>query len=435
MSSGSGRLEARRGAQRAWRKIFLMAIRKRILKRGTDWGYIFEGPRSTGTKRRLVAKWGFSTKKAAQDAEASRRVEERDREEAQQLARTKPRPRTLGELLAEFLEEHAQRNLAPKTVERYREMVPYLSEELRARPINEVTALELNREWNRLRDSGGHRRGTGAARPLSSKTVRNIAGLVSSAFGQGIFWGLCVANPTRDSRPPRNRRREPIALSIEQQNLLLEGSGHWQLPAILEVSAGTGARRGEVLALRWSDVHEESVFIGRSLSQAGNDLAFKEPKNGKFREIALGLGTLRALAAHRSRQEEFRKQFGSAYQARLDLVFANHDGTPLRPNSLSGSVSNLRKKLKLPPGASLHTLRHTHASQLLAAGVELPVVSARLGHSNVYVTATVYSHALKGRDEEAVKKLEVFYERAAIQRKGVQKVTAFQASPRKVVRQ
>ena len=396
-----------------------MSIRKRILKSSTDWGYIFEGPRTAEGKRSTPAKWGFSTKKAAQEAEATRRVEERDRAEARELARSKPRPRTLGELLAEFLEEHAQRNLAPKTVERYREMVPYLSEELRARPISEVTALELNREWNRLRESGGHRRGTGAARPLSAKTVRNIAGLVSSAFGQGIFWGLCMANPTRDSRPPKAKRKEPIALSIDQQNILFEGSGHWQIPTILEVSAGTGARRGEVLALRWSDVHEESVFIGRSLSQAGDDLVFKEPKNGKFREIALTGSTLQALAAHRSRQKEFRKQFGSAYQVGLDLVFANHDGTPLRPNSISASVSNLRKKLKLPAGASLHTLRHTHATHLLAAGVELPVVSARLGHSNVYVTATVYSHAMKGSDQAAVKKLEAFRGRAVNPRKDV----------------
>lgn len=395
-----------------------MAIRKRILKRGTDWGYIFEGPRPVAGKRQLVAKWGFSTRKAAQEAEASRRVEERDRQEAAQLARSKPRPRTLGELLSEFLEEHAQRNLAPKTVERYREMVPYLSEDLRARPLGEITALDLNREWNRLRESGGHRRG-GAVRPLSAKTVRNIAGLVSSAFGQGIFWGLCLANPARDSRPPRTKRKEHVPLSIEQQNLLLEGSGHWQLPTILETSAGTGARRGEVLALRWSDVHEESVFIGRSLSQAEGELVFKEPKNGKFREIAIAPALLKVLAAHRAKQSAFRKQFGGEYEAGFNLVFANHDGTPLRPNSISASVSNLRKKLKLPAGASLHTLRHTHATYLLAAGVELPVVSERLGHSNIYVTATVYAHAMKDGDREAVKKLEAFQNRAATRRKDV----------------
>ena len=82
------------------------------------------------------------------------------------------------------------------------------------------------------------------------------------------------------------------------------------------------------------------------------------------------------------------------------------------PDSISASVSALFKKLKLPKGASLHTLRHSHGSHLLAAGMELPAVSERLGHSSVYVTATVYSHRIKGRDEEAARRWEEFQRRS-----------------------
>jgi hypothetical protein len=84
-------------------------------------------------------------------------------------------------------------------------------------------------------------------------------------------------------------------------------------------------------------------------------------------------------------------QFGRDYRADLDLIFANPDGTPLKPTSASATFSLLLRKLKLPKGASLHSLRHTHRSHLLAAEMELPAVSARLGHSSPFVTATIYT--------------------------------------------
>ncbi|MCU1329349.1 MAG: integrase, partial [Bryobacterales bacterium] len=251
-----------------------------------------------------------------------------------------------------------------------------------------------------------------AARPLGAKTVRNIAGVVSSAFAKGLKWGIVESNPVHNSDLPKARKKEGQAFSTTQQELLLAASAiHWALPVILELSAGTGARRGEVLALRWSDIQAGKAFISRSLTQTKEGLFFKRPKNEKARVIALPTSTKAMLAEHRVRQEAFSLQFGDDYKADLDLIIANPDGTPLKPDSISGTVSNLFRRLKLPKGTSLHTLRHTHGSHLLAAGMELPAVSARLGHSNPFVTATIYSHMLTGRDEEAAKKWEEYQKR------------------------
>jgi integrase len=82
--------------------------------------------------------------------------------------------------------------------------------------------------------------------------------------------------------------------------------------------------------------------------------------------------------------------------------------SPLKPDTVSASVSLLFRSLKLPKGASLHTLRHTHGSHLLAAGVPLTDVSKRLGHVNPHVTATVYAHTLPGRDDLAADAWEKF---------------------------
>ena len=91
--------------------------------------------------------------------------------------------------------------------------------------------------------------------------------------------------------------------------------------------------------------------------------------------------------------------FGPDYRQDLNLVFCSPEGDYLKPDSVSSKCSLIAKKAGMK-SVSLHTLRHSHGSLLLSAGVPLPVVSKRLGHSSPHVTAMIYSHALP-RDEEA----------------------------------
>jgi integrase len=263
---------------------------------------------------------------------------------------------------------------------------------------------------------------------MSAKTVRNIAGVVSSAFGRAVKWGLVAVNPATASEPPRLPRRRGVALTTAQQDLLVQAaSGPWCLSVFLELDAALGARRGELLALRWSDIENGRAVIGRSLSQTFRTvetpegkmvkvhdvLTFKGTKTEEVRVLGLPASTLAALEAHRRQQDALRQQFGRNYRSDLDLIFANPDGTPLRPDSISAAVSALFKRLKIPKpkGAALHLLRHSHGSHMLANGVPLPVVSARLGHSSVRVTAEVYAHAIHGQDDEAVRSWEEFQQR------------------------
>lgn len=233
-----------------------------------------------------------------------------------------PVPKTLASLLQEFIAEHAENKLAAKTVERYREQTGYLSPELLAMPLPEIGALHLAREWNRLLERGGHHRRTKAPRPLSAKTVRNIAGVVSSAFARAVKWSLVQSNPVPLSEPPVPRKKDGMALTPVQQRLVVDAStGCWCLPVFLELSAATGARRGEILALRWADLQGRELFIARSLSQTKQGLAFKGTKTGKVRPVALPESTIAILDAHRGAQAKFRAQFGPDYRSDLDLIF------------------------------------------------------------------------------------------------------------------
>jgi integrase len=133
------------------------------------------------------------------------------------------------------------------------------------------------------------------------------------------------------------------------------------------------------------------IFIDRSLCQTKEGLLFKGTKTDEPRKVGMPPSLLTCLEAHRLRQDEFRRQFGPAYRSDLDLIFANPDGSPLMPNSVTSTVSRLCRRLALTKGASLPVLQHSHASLLLANGVYLATVSERLGHSSVRTTADMYS--------------------------------------------
>lgn len=402
-----------------------MPVHKRKRHGKVSWYYKFDLPGSTRGDRTIIREYGFATKQAAIDAEAERRIEEQKK--AEQAKAGSPvaaaLPKTLAMLLEEFFRQHVDEKLAPKTIERYHEQAAMLDSGLLAMPITEITPLHLNREWKRLLESGGHHRHTRAPRPLSKKTVRNVAGVVSSAFARAIKWGLVSVNPVTNSEPPVPAKRKGTAITTAQQDLLIESaSGPWCMSAYLKVDAALGARRGEVLALRWSDIMNGRVTIARSLSQTKEGLTFKSTKTEDVRVVGLPPSALLELELHHERQDEFRRQYGPDYRADLDLVFANPDGSPLKPDSISATVSALFKRLKIPKpkGAALHLLRHTHGSHMLANGVPLPVVSQRLGHSSVRTTADIYAHAIHGQDDEAVQRWEEYQEQNRVAKGDVQ---------------
>ena len=162
---------------------------------------------------------------------------------------------------------------------------------------------------------------------MSGKTVRNIAGVVSSAFSRAIKWGLATINPVTNSEPPKVKKHHGIAFTPSQQRMLIEAAtSPWCLRTYLEVVAATGCRRGQVLALRWSDIQDGRAMVGRSLTQTRELLEFKGTKTDEPRAITLPTSAISALDAHRRRQNEFRLQFGADYRADLDLIFANPDG-------------------------------------------------------------------------------------------------------------
>lgn len=165
-------------------------------------------------------------------------------------------------------------------------------------------------------------------------------------------------------------------------------------------------RRGEILALCWSDIDLDArvLTVHSSLSSPikGKGPQFTEPKTSKSRRtIALPDQTIAELKAHRSRQGAQRLLLGSAYRDD-GLVFAEADGTPFNPNKISSRWLEFRRESKV--NARFHDLRHTHATLLLKDGIPLKVVSDRLGHSTAVLTLDTYGHVLPGMDAAAAER-------------------------------
>jgi integrase len=180
------------------------------------------------------------------------------------------------------------------------------------------------------------------------------------------------------------------------------------------VGLSTGMRRGEVYALRWKnvDLHKGLLRVVESLEQTKSGLIFKTPKSAKGRRsIALSPVVVQELRRHKREQIKHRLALGPVYQNN-DLVFPRADGTPWPPDQVSTLFRQLVRGTALE-WANLHTLRHTHATELLREGIHPKVVSERLGHSTVALTLDVYSHVMPSMQDDAARALDATL-RAAI---------------------
>jgi integrase len=162
----------------------------------------------------------------------------------------------------------------------------------------------------------------------------------------------------------------------------------------------TGMRRGEMLALRWRDVSLDGaeLTVQQSLEQTKEGLRFKPPKTKHARRtISLPAFAVAALRAHKIAQAQERLSLGLGRDDDDALVFRRPDGTPMRPDMVSSEWRKMVVSAKLPK-VSLHALRHTHASQLIASGMDVLTISRRLGHGAPSITLDVYSHLFKPSD-------------------------------------
>ena len=175
------------------------------------------------------------------------------------------------------------------------------------------------------------------------------------------------------------------------------------LTSLIYAAATTGARRGELCGLRWTDVDFETatLTISRSISDAGRMVAVKDTKTHQARRMALDTGTIAVLRRHKDWAEE-RATFAGLALSPTSYVWSQafDCSEPYRPDRVTGSFWSLRDRLALRH-LTFHALRHFSATTLAAHGVGVRTIAGRLGHANPGITLRTYAHFLDVADREA----------------------------------
>lgn len=384
---------------------------KRKLHSGAvTWAYSVDVGRGADGGRIRQFKSGFARKS---EAESALRILLAEKDHSADIGQADPQ--TFAAFTQTWFTEYGVRKCSPKTLERYRQLAGYVTPHLGGVKLQDLTALTLERVLLRLRDSGGRDRLTKKERPLSPMTVHHIAAVLNVILRKAVKLKLLKANPMEGVELPSVPRREARVLDPEKVTWYLDVARSHGLYELLMFAAGTGCRRGEMLAITWQDVDlmNGAARISKSLEQTAAGFRVKSTKTERTRTLSLPRSLCELLRFHREAQEQNRRMFGPDYRTDLDLVFCGPDGEYLNPNNVSSKACVIARQAGLGKGVSMHTLRHSHASQLLAAGVALPTVSKRLGHTDVHTTATIYSHSLPKDDLTAAELWDASFQKSA----------------------
>jgi len=303
--------------------------------------------------------------------------------------------------------------VSPKSHERYSEIVlNFLVPELGAVPIGKVTPSHIQAAYTKWATQG---RRDGKPGGLSPRTRGHLHRILKAALGRAVEMQLIPRNPADafKKRLPKVERREMTTLSAEQSARLLEAlkptRSYW--PVLLALA--TGIRRGEILALRWRNVDLEhgTVRVVESLEQTRAGLRFKAPKTEKTRGITLPSFAVEELRRLKRHQAEELLALGVRQNGET-LLCPRADGRPRQPRSLTHEFTRLICRIKDLPKVRFHDLRHSHATQLLSAGVHPKIAQERLGHSTITTTIDLYSHVTKTMQEDAAVQLDSLFRRA-----------------------
>jgi len=305
-----------------------------------------------------------------------------------------PSSETVRDFVERWLRDWADDNVSNKTWTRYAQLLrKFLCSEFGTLPIQKLQPTHLQTLYTAMARDG-----------LAPRTRLSLHRVVHTMLKHAMQWGVVARNVASAIAAPRVRAQEVEILSPAQVATVLDTLRDKPLYPIVAVLLGTGLRRSEVLALRWQDVDLDggTLQVEQALEQTQRGgLVFRPPKTQHGRRmVTLAPSTINVLRTHWKSQQEHRLFFGLGKSPADALVFTSWDGSPYLPSTLTLQWRRAMKRAGLK--ATLHSLRHTHASTLITAGLDVLTISRRLGHGSPVITLGTYGHLFKPDDRAAI---------------------------------
>jgi integrase len=262
--------------------------------------------------------------------------------------------------------------------------------------LDRLKASDLDRAYTRWLDEG-----------LSPATVRKLHAIISSALHQAVKWEWIDRAVSELASPPSTKPTITRFIAPGELAELIQAARDVNPTLAMAISLGavTGARRGELCALRWSNVDFDTstLTIRQSLSVLkGPELALGETKTHQIRRLILDGGTIRLLEWWRDQQEDLAKRASVTLDRDAYILTNDPRGrSPLLPNTLSHQFPRLAKSLDPPLPYHFHELRHFAATQMISGGIDPRMAATRLGHARPHITLQIYAHAVAAADSKA----------------------------------
>jgi len=318
---------------------------------------------------------------------------------------------SVGELLEEWF-AHASPDFSPSTALGTRRIVDrHLIPAFGKTPLRRLKAKDIDALYAQLRVGKAT-----AGRALKASTIRRIHGVLHVALQQGVRWGWLPVNPASSASPPRVLTPDIKPPSPAELGKLFNEALTFapDLATYVVVASATGARRSEVIALRWRDIDLDAgrISIAHGLVLGPEGLVEKDTKVHAARSVSIDATTCALLTQHHQRMSD-RAVLCGVVPADAAFVFSDSpdQAEPWRPDSTSRRFTQLRERCKLPT-LRLHDLRHYVATTMLTSGVDVRTVAGRLGHRNASTTLNVYSHFLESSDKDAADVLGAIFDKA-----------------------
>ena len=291
--------------------------------------------------------------------------------------------------------ETCKTRIAPKTHLRYEQLVRLrINPHLGGAKLAKLLPMHVQQFYTALERDGVTPRGVQMAGIVLGKALRDAVRL-----------RLIVSNPAADVAKPRPRKREMRVYDQQQARALLTAASGDRWHTLFVLALDTGMRQGELFGLLWQDVDFGAgcLTVQRSLEEINGKHRLKEPKSGKGRRIELSGFALEALQEHRKSMLA-----DGHYKSDGPVFCAPEGGFIVKGNFTQRVYWPLQVKAKLPR-IRFHDLRHTAATLMLSADVNVKVVSERLGHASVQITLDTYSHVLPSMQAVAAQRMDEFF--------------------------